>query len=108
MEMEDAADRISQLPESKIHHILSYLDSPKQLVRMSVLSKYWFAVTVSFPVSVFNIRQFDDVIKPSSWRPLNMEKHNRYVRDCFFRYVDDTISRSCKQNVSVHTVRKLT
>ncbi|GJR42378.1 F-box domain containing protein [Tanacetum coccineum] len=104
MEIEDATDRISQLPESIIHHILSYLDSPKQLVRISMLSKYWFAVTVSFPVSEFNIRQFKDVLKPSS-RPVNRSKHNRYVRDCFFKYVHYTTSRFCHQNVSVHAFK---
>ncbi|PWA48737.1 F-box domain, Leucine-rich repeat domain, L domain-like protein [Artemisia annua] len=107
MELEDATDRISQLPEFIIHHILSYLDSPQQLVRMSVLSKYWFAVSVSFPASGFNIAQFRDVIKPSS-TPVNWDKHYRYVRDCFFKYVDDTTSRFCHQNVTVHTFKLIT
>ncbi|PWA75585.1 F-box domain, Leucine-rich repeat domain, L domain-like protein [Artemisia annua] len=107
MELEDATDRISQLPEFIIHHILSYLDSPQQLVRMSVLSKYWFGLSVSFPVSGFNILEFYDVIKPSS-RSSRPDKHNRYVRDCFFKYVDDTTSRFCHQNVIVHTFKLIT
>ncbi|KAJ0841114.1 putative F-box domain, leucine-rich repeat domain superfamily, F-box-like domain superfamily [Helianthus annuus] len=45
-------DRISQLPDFIVHHILSFLpDSPPaELVRMSVLSKTWFHLTASFPI----------------------------------------------------------
>ncbi|PWA72077.1 F-box domain, Leucine-rich repeat domain, L domain-like protein [Artemisia annua] len=107
MEIEDATDWISQLPEFIIHHILSYLDSPKQLVRMSVLSKYWFAVTVSFPVSGFNILQFENVIK-SPTRRIDQDKRSQYVRDCFFKYVDYTTSRFYHQNVSVQMFKLIT
>ncbi|PWA60611.1 F-box domain, Leucine-rich repeat domain, L domain-like protein [Artemisia annua] len=74
---------------------------------MSMLSKYWFAVSISFPISGFNILEFYDVIKPSS-RRVNWDEHNRYVRDCFFKYVDDTTSRFCHQNVTVHTFKLIT
>nr|GEY00823.1 hypothetical protein [Tanacetum cinerariifolium] len=39
---------MSQLPEFISHHIMSFLDSSKD----SVLSKYWFRITASFPISV--------------------------------------------------------
>ncbi|GJZ53254.1 F-box domain containing protein [Tanacetum coccineum] len=52
----DTTDRISMLPDSIVHHILSYLlDDPKSRVRMSVLSKGWFALTESFPILHFNL-----------------------------------------------------
>ncbi|GKB13370.1 F-box domain containing protein [Tanacetum coccineum] len=92
-------DRISQLPECIIHHILSYLDSVKDLVRMSILSTYWFGVTASFPILIFNFFRFEEVIK-SSGIPFDTDKD---IRDTFFKYVEYTISRLCEQNVSVHT-----
>ncbi|GKB75313.1 F-box domain containing protein [Tanacetum coccineum] len=54
----DTADRISLLPEFIVHQILSnLLDFPEALIRMSVLSKDWFALTASFPILDFRIRK---------------------------------------------------
>lgn len=91
-------DRISHLPEPIIHHIMSFLDSPEEfdldspadLVRLSVLSKKWFALTASFPILNFDIRKFET----SSLFP------HDYL---FLKYADYTTSRFCKQNVSAHT-----
>ncbi|PWA74057.1 ATPase, AAA-type, core [Artemisia annua] len=91
----DATDRISQVPEFIIHHIMSFLDSPKDRVRMSVLSRNWFAITASFPILDFDIGKFEEFI-PS-------EKGN--FRDKFFQYVEYTTSRFCQQNVSAHTIK---
>ncbi|XP_076885897.1 uncharacterized protein LOC143535561 [Bidens hawaiensis] len=82
-------DRISQLPVSIVHHILSFVvsafDPPKEPVRMSVLSKAWFHVTASFPDLYF----IDDEFIP---------------RESYFKYVEYTTSRFCHQNL---TARKL-
>ncbi|XP_076903621.1 F-box/LRR-repeat protein 25-like [Bidens hawaiensis] len=83
-------DRISHLPDFIVHHILSFLntryDLPKELVRMSVLSKTWFHLTATFPILDFNIHYFG-------------------YRERFFKYVDYTTSRFCRQNL---TARRLT
>ncbi|PWA72017.1 F-box domain, Leucine-rich repeat domain, L domain-like protein [Artemisia annua] len=101
-EIEDnITDRISELPGFIIHHILSYLDSPKELVRMSVLSNYWFELTASFPISDFSFHKFKEVIR-SSGIPIDTEKEKL---DIFFKYVEYTVSRFCEQNVSANTFK---
>ncbi|PWA39464.1 F-box domain, Leucine-rich repeat domain, L domain-like protein [Artemisia annua] len=101
----EETDLISKLPESIIHHILSYLNSPKDLVRMSILSYYWFGFTASFPIFNFNYVEFMQVLK-SSGTPFDTEEHQM---DLFFlKYVQYTISRFCEQNVSVHTFNIMT
>ncbi|GJZ40508.1 F-box domain containing protein [Tanacetum coccineum] len=102
--IEDTTDWISQLPESIVHHILSLLDSPKELVRMSVLSNYWFGLTASFPILDFNFSIFKEVIE-SSGIPFDTDKDKREI---FFKYVEYTISRFCEQNVNPHTVNLIT
>ncbi|XP_071708579.1 F-box/LRR-repeat protein At5g02910-like [Rutidosis leptorrhynchoides] len=84
-------DRISQLPESIVHHILSFINSPRDLVRISVLSKEWFAITASLPYLEFNIHHFY-ATKP-------------YKRNVFFNYVAYTISRFRNQNFYLHTFK---
>ncbi|MFS7955222.1 putative leucine-rich repeat domain superfamily, F-box-like domain superfamily [Helianthus anomalus] len=77
-------DRISQLPESTVHHILSFCNNtPADLVRMSVLSKSWFNLTASFPSLDFNIRYFR-------------------TRESFFKYVEYATSRFCHHNLTAH------
>lgn len=99
----DTTDRISQLPESILHHILaiSYSDSPKLLVRMSVVSKYWFSLTASFPILDFDIGKFNRSIN-GPWSAISSEVN---VVDKFFKYVEYTTSRFCQQNVSAHTIK---
>ncbi|PWA99890.1 F-box domain, Leucine-rich repeat domain, L domain-like protein [Artemisia annua] len=96
--MNDTTDWISQLPEYIVHHILSFLDSPLDLLRMSVLSKNWFALTASSPKLDFDIVKFTKALQISG-KPVHRDK---YVSDNFFKYVDYTTSRFSKQNVSVH------
>ncbi|KAI7756804.1 hypothetical protein M8C21_014475 [Ambrosia artemisiifolia] len=83
-------DRISELPDFIVHHILSFFQtSPADLVRMSVLSKTWFHLTASFPVLYFNI-------------------HNFTSRERFFKYVEYTTSRFCNQNLAAHRLKLIT
>ncbi|KAK1440529.1 hypothetical protein QVD17_06357 [Tagetes erecta] len=80
-------DRITQLPESIVHHILSYL-YPKELLRMSVLSNTWFHLTASFPILDFNIDNFIS------------------QRQSFFKYVEYATSRfCCHNNVAAHRLK---
>ncbi|GJV17164.1 F-box domain containing protein [Tanacetum coccineum] len=88
---------MDHIPESILHHILSYLDSPKQLVRMSVVSKHWFAVTASFPVLDFDISKFYSAIPITAFQN---------ILDMFLKYVDRTALRFHEQNfTSAHTLK---
>ncbi|KAI3974971.1 hypothetical protein MKX01_005082, partial [Papaver californicum] len=50
-------DRISDLPESLIHHILSFIDI-KYAVQTCVLSKRWSEIWISLQFLNFNITSF--------------------------------------------------
>ena len=79
------------LPEFIVHHILSYLwNDPKSRVRISVLSKEWFALTASFPLLFFHL---------GAWRNVCFRG-----LESFYRYVEYTVSRFCEQNISAHTL----
>ncbi|GJR63670.1 F-box domain containing protein [Tanacetum coccineum] len=89
----DTTDRISMLPDSIVHHILSYLlDDPKSRVRMSVLSKGWFALTESFPILHFNLYG-------AGFYP----RYENFMEN-FCEYVQYTVYRFCNQNISAHTL----
>ncbi|GJV10700.1 F-box domain containing protein [Tanacetum coccineum] len=93
----DTTDRISMLPESIVHHILSYLlDDAKSRVRMSVLSKEWFALTASVPFLYFHLN--------GAWYNLFLSECGEYIRDTFYKYVEYMVSRFCDQNISAHTL----
>ncbi|XP_076941876.1 putative F-box/LRR-repeat protein At3g58880 [Bidens hawaiensis] len=79
-------DRISELPDFIAHHILSFLNSPTELVRMSVLSKTWLHLTASFPVLYFSDDDFTS-------------------RDTFFKYVDYATTRFYLQNVTLYRLK---
>ncbi|KAJ0771573.1 putative F-box domain, leucine-rich repeat domain superfamily, F-box-like domain superfamily [Helianthus annuus] len=85
-------DRISQLPDSIVHHILSLLNGlqtrPAKLVRLSILSKRWFDIITSFPVLDFYIYNF---------RPTKQE--------CYFKYVKHTTSKFCHHSVAAYMLR---
>ncbi|PWA51653.1 HXXXD-type acyl-transferase family protein [Artemisia annua] len=91
----DTTDRISMLPDFIVHHILSYLlDDPISCVRVSVLSKEWFALTASCPFLNFT---YDD------WNYLFSREYDD-VMEKFYKYVEYTVSRFCEQNISAHTL----
>ncbi|KAK7325139.1 hypothetical protein VNO77_29241 [Canavalia gladiata] len=54
----ESMDRISQLPDHVIHHILSLLRNMKDAIRTSILSKRWRALWYSFSNLIFDERRF--------------------------------------------------
>ncbi|GJT29092.1 F-box domain containing protein [Tanacetum coccineum] len=97
-QMIDTTDWISRLPDFIVHHILSFLESPPDLVRCSVLSKKWFDITASFPILDFKFSKFLKAIRAPGI-PFDIE----YGRVLFLKYVAYTTSRFCDQDVSAHT-----
>lgn len=65
---------------------------------MSVLSKTWFAITASFPILNFDLCEFYKLIRLKI--PFDKREDDRYVRRSFFKYVEYTTSRFCRQNAS--------
>ncbi|XP_057504911.1 FBD-associated F-box protein At5g56370-like [Actinidia eriantha] len=57
-ERTDTVDRISELPEPIIHHILSFLRCPKDVTRTSVLSKKWRSIWASLLAFDFDQKSF--------------------------------------------------
>ncbi|XP_065853874.1 putative F-box/LRR-repeat protein At3g18150 [Euphorbia lathyris] len=55
VKMEEEKDRISALPDSIIHHILSFLPSTKKAIQTSVLSKQWQNHWTHVPVLIFDL-----------------------------------------------------
>lgn len=97
-------DRISELPDFLVHHVLSFLESPIDLVRTSVLSKKWFDLTASFPFFDFDEHLFETAI--SEFRT---SYDTRNIMATFYKYMVYTISRFCKQeDVSAHTFKLMT
>lgn len=60
-------DRISSLPETLIHYILTLLGDMKYVVPTSVLSKRWTYVWTSLPSLTFDSYSF---FKPGTGRPI--------------------------------------
>ncbi|XP_022955932.1 putative F-box/LRR-repeat protein At5g02700 [Cucurbita moschata] len=54
----ESVDMISELPESVIHHILSFIRSAKEAARMSILSKKWRDAWKSFSILTFDEQSF--------------------------------------------------
>ncbi|KAK2983845.1 hypothetical protein RJ640_008521 [Escallonia rubra] len=54
----DTTDRTSELPEHILHHILSFIRCPKDVIRTSVLSKKWRSIWASFLTFDFDQKSF--------------------------------------------------
>lgn len=84
------ADRISELPEHILHHILCLLRWPTDLARTSVLSKKWKAIWESFTSFDFDQRPFQLVKPADKWdhlQPLPVEKQSSIFKQVFEKYL---------------------
>lgn len=88
-EKTDDMDRISNLPDFILHHIMSFLD-PKEMAKTSVLSKRWKYLRESFP-----ILDFDQSYFVGKRQQIHDEGFYRSVLD-FVDFVHRTMLKFCK------------
>ncbi|KAJ3690757.1 hypothetical protein LUZ61_019921 [Rhynchospora tenuis] len=74
-------DRISDLPDALLTHILSYLPT-KEAVQTCLLSKQWRKVWASVPVLDFDFADFlsDDIFSPGKNVTVQTECYNNFVQ----------------------------
>ncbi|XP_058201984.1 F-box/LRR-repeat protein At5g02910-like isoform X2 [Rhododendron vialii] len=92
-------DRISQLPEPIIHHILSFLHT-EDAVCTSILSKRWRGMWCTFPVFDFQLDEYS-----------YLAKHG--IKDCeaeaskdeFLSFVEESLNRRLLHKFSIHKFR---
>ncbi|MCE2056251.1 hypothetical protein HAX54_044350 [Datura stramonium] len=82
------ADRISELPEHILHHILCLLHWPMDIARTSILSKKWKVIWESFMSFVFDFdqRRFQSSKAADKWdhiQPLPVEKQSSIFKQVF-------------------------
>ena len=65
-ENDSSIDRLSNLPEPLIHHILSFLDT-KFAVQTSVLSRRWKSVWKQLPILSLRMKRTEDHWSFKSW-----------------------------------------
>ncbi|KGN59842.1 uncharacterized protein LOC101214024 isoform X2 [Cucumis sativus] len=92
-EVVEPVDTISKLPESAIHHILSFLRSAKEAARTSILSKKWRDAWKSFSVLTFNERSY---LKAEVG--LNSDKQ----RQKFIDSIDNSLQSHLTQNLGIY------
>ncbi|KAH7856210.1 hypothetical protein Vadar_033948 [Vaccinium darrowii] len=93
-------DRISQLPEPIIHHILSFLPA-EDAVCSSILSKRWHRMWCTFPIFYFKLNEYDYFSKHGKdWQA---ETSN----DEFLTYVEESLNRRLLHRFSIHKFRML-
>ncbi|KAK3199255.1 hypothetical protein Dsin_022670 [Dipteronia sinensis] len=101
--MEDqivAMDRISDLPDFIIHHIMSYL-STLEATQMCVLSKRWNHLQTSFPILYFDQIYFEEEDLATG----REERSFCMSIDKFIQFVDASLLRFCEAKVSMEKFR---
>ncbi|KAH7565228.1 hypothetical protein JRO89_XS09G0168400 [Xanthoceras sorbifolium] len=108
-------DRLSELPDSTVHHILSYLTA-KEAARTSILSTRWKGLYTSFPVLDFHdsytyfMEQDLATINPAMFYHSNLEKVIEIFRERvsrFIEFVDDFLLRFCQFELCMQKFRLL-
>ena len=109
-----AMDRISELPEVIIHHILSFL-STKAVAKTSLLSKRWKSFTISYHVLDFNENYFQRLEKNEmhqpyhTWRTDYMPFRPKYpefsTREDVMHSVNKSLLKFCEQKICIDTFK---
>ncbi|KAL5698935.1 hypothetical protein ACHQM5_029905 [Ranunculus cassubicifolius] len=74
-----SVDRLSELPDSILHHIFSSLET-REIVQASLLSRRWRGLWTSTPYLNFFLTRSKSKFSPLSWS-------EKIVRKCFVNYV---------------------
>lgn len=88
----ESMDRISRLPDSIIHHILSLIRCTKGVARTSVLSKRWRDVWTSLSVLTFDQRKFQ---KPEG---VQDKSNNEMFKD----FIDQSLQSHLERNLGIN------
>ena len=86
--VDDEVDRLSELPEFVVQHILSFLPT-KQVVQSTLFSKTWKHVWTTFP-----LLRFDKTFSSGSWYEVDRKKpdiQRKLVN--FYNFVETTLRR---------------
>ncbi|XP_021763551.1 F-box/FBD/LRR-repeat protein At2g26030-like [Chenopodium quinoa] len=98
-------DRISELPDFILHHILSYLFT-KEAAQLSVISKRWQYVWETFPILDFHEGYFGKdlcVINPKqNWISKDGRRKIFNQRVKFMSYIDKKLHRFREKNLRVN------
>ncbi|KAE8077062.1 hypothetical protein FH972_015667 [Carpinus fangiana] len=86
--MEHKIDRISELPDPILEHILSFIPT-KQTLQLSILSKRWQRVWALFPVPEFNQFPFDKNLRKVP--PNEKEQEIQRKKEEFINFVERSL-----------------
>ncbi|KAH9620336.1 hypothetical protein KSS87_007851, partial [Heliosperma pusillum] len=94
----NTVDRLSDLPDFIVHHIISFLDT-REAYRTSILSKRWAYISATNPILEFHFY----------WKP-NKSYDSRYwpskeVAARLVEYIDTRMQKYAKENLRVRTLR---
>lgn len=96
----DSRDRLSELPEEVIHRIMSFLPSPTDTFRISLLSKHLNSVWRRFTTLVFDQILYENAGSSSK------SKHREISLLTFLNLVHDSLRRcDCAMNIENLTLR---
>jgi hypothetical protein len=97
--MEHKIDRISELPDSILEHILSFIPT-KQTLQLSILSKRWQRVWALFPVPDFNQFPFDKKLRKVP--PNEKEQEIQRKKEEFINFVERSLLARYRQRLNLN------
>jgi hypothetical protein len=97
--MEHKIDRLSELPEPVVEHILSFIPL-KKILQLSTLSKRWQKVWTLFPIPQFNSKFYESNLYEISG---NEKKQKITMKSEEFNYfVERTLVSRCRQKLRIN------
>jgi hypothetical protein len=100
--MEHKIDRISELPDPILEHIVSFIPT-KQLLQLSVLSKRWENVWTLFPIPEFVQHLFINNLRKVP--PNEKEEEIQRKKDEFKSFVERSLRGRHRQRLSINKFR---
>lgn len=104
--MDETVDRISDLPPSIIHHIMTYL-SAKEVARTSILSTSWNQFRNSFPILDFDLMNFIVGIEIVNIKFLKDQEREKFRESLekFIMFVDTFLHQFSNLKVCMQKLR---